>query len=256
MFAIIGALIAGALTTLAPCVLPMLPVIVGSSLTEPSITPKKSFNKIPLLNSPGTTRALIITGSLGVSIVLFTLLLKLSTDALGIPAQAWPIVSGTLLIVLGALNVFPGIWEWFAGILNLQATSNNRLAAARRRSGTVGAVATGAALGPVFSSCSPMYGYVVVTVLPAQFGFGLILLTTYALGLCDTLLAVTFVGRSLISKLGWAADAHGWFRRGLGVLFVVIGVTIMFGLDKDIQAWLITHSPIAPWELDAGFVPE
>ena len=48
--------------------------------------------------------------------------------------------------------------------------------------GVAGAVLTGAALGPVFSSCSPLYAYVVVTVLPAEPVDGLVLLVAYVVG--------------------------------------------------------------------------
>ena len=60
--------------------------------------------------------------------------------------------------------------------MSLQQRSTKRLAAARQREGTGGALLTGAALGPVFTSCSPLYGYVIVTVLPASIGQGIALL--------------------------------------------------------------------------------
>jgi hypothetical protein len=34
-----------------------------------------------------------------------------------------------------------------------------------------------------------------------------------------------------------------------------VGVAILVGFDKDVQAWVIEHSPIRPWELDSGFIP-
>lgn len=256
MVALVGALIAGALTTLAPCVLPMLPIIVGSSMVSPDSSADSATSQKSRGLSPGVQRALIITAALGASIIAFTLLLKVFTDALGVPTDVWPYVTGTLLIVLGLISVFPNLWESFAGRLRLSARSSAQLSAARQKTGTFGAIATGAALGPVFTSCSPLYGYVVVTVLPAQFGYGLVLLAAYALGLCATLLAIALLGRKVIAKVGWAADARGWFRRGLGVLFVLIGVAIMTGFDKTFETWLIANSPITPWEWDSGFIPE
>jgi cytochrome c biogenesis protein CcdA len=85
--------IAGILTILAPCVLPVLPVILAGSLTE-----KKWW--YPYL----------VTFSLAVSIVLFTVLLKASTLFLGIPSSFWKYVSGGILILLGAIYIFPHIW--------------------------------------------------------------------------------------------------------------------------------------------------
>lgn len=247
MLAAFGALLAGALTTLAPCVLPLLPVIVGSSLTPGSESGRSG--------PTGLVRVLVITASLGASIVAFTLLLKASTAALSIPQEVWQYISGGLLIVLGLFGAFPTLWERISTALNLQSTTTDGLASARQRGGLIGLIFTGGALGPVFTSCSPLYGYVVVTVLPANFGYGLFLLALYAIGLCGTLLGVALVGRSAISKLGWAADTDGWFRRGLGAVFILVGIGVLTSLDKELQTWIILHSPVRPWELDSGFIP-
>ena len=63
MILLLLSLLAGVLTVLAPCTISLLPVIVGGSLSG-----GQSFR-----------RALVVTGSLGVSVILFTLLLKVST---------------------------------------------------------------------------------------------------------------------------------------------------------------------------------
>lgn len=241
MLVLLGAVVAGVLTTLAPCVLPLLPVVVGGSMTGDGPS--------------GARRALVVTGALGASVVVFTLLLKASAVLIGLPTQVWSVLSGGLLVALGLAALLPGAWDRLSAALTLQERSATRLSRATRRGGTTGAVLTGAALGPVFSSCSPLYGYVVVTVLPASFGYGLALLTAYALGLCATLLAVALAGQRLIRRLGWAADPHGWFRRGLGLVFVVVGLAVAAGWDRELQTWVLEHSPVAPWELDSGFVP-
>ncbi len=237
MIALLGAVLAGVLTTLAPCVLPLLPVIVGGSLA-PGQGPQ------PLV---GRRRAVVVTAALGASIVVFTLLLKASTALLTVPTQVWATLSGGLLVALGLVGVFPRLWEAASGRWGLQQRTATRLAGARRRGGVLGAVATGAALGPVFSSCSPLYAYLVVTVLPAQLGYGLVLLAGYAVGLCATLLAVALLGQRLVRRLGWAADADSLFRRGLGLVFVAVGLAIVFGLDKSASVWILDHTPIAPW---------
>lgn len=238
----LGAVVAGVLTTLAPCVLPMLPVIVGGSIGPSTAASRR--------------RAYLITASLGASIVVFTLALKATTALIGISGHVWQWISGGLLVVLGLVSLFPQVWEWLSSRLSLQQRTTTGLASARQRQGTTGAILTGAALGPVFSSCSPMYGYVIVTVLPASLGQGLLLLGGYVLGLCATLLAVALLGQRLIGSARWAADPHSAFRRGLGLVFVLVGIAIITGFDKDVQAWVIEHSPFRPWELDSGFIPQ
>jgi cytochrome c biogenesis protein CcdA len=272
---LIGALVAGMLTTLAPCVLPLLPVIVGGSmagaLTEAApvsvgATPGRGTGPagtqalppappVSPRRSAAVTRALVITASLGVSIVVFTLLLKVSTTLLGVPTEVWQWLSGGLLVGLGLVGLFPSVWERVSARLNLQGRSTTRLGAARDRDGLLGLVLTGAALGPVFTSCSPLYGYVIVTVLPAEPARGMVLLLGYAVGLCATLLVIALAGQRVVRRLGWAADPHGWFRRGLGIVFIVVGLLVATGAMRTIETWIVVNAPVAPWNLDARFVP-
>jgi cytochrome c-type biogenesis protein len=236
LISLVGALLAGALTTLAPCALSLLPVIVGGSL--------------PAAGAPRAwRRALIVAGSLGVSVFVFTLALKATTALIGVPPSAWRWLSGSLLIALGVVGVLPALWDRVAMHSGLSARSARGLASAHRRDGSAGAVLTGAALGPVFTSCSPLYAYVVVTVLPAEPARGLALLTAYVVGLVAVLLAITVLGQRAVVRMRWAADPDSAFRRGLGVLFIVLGVLIITGSMQDIEAWVLEHSPIAPWEI-------
>jgi len=241
MLLVLGAVVAGMLTTLAPCVLPLLPVIVGGSLDG-----KGGSSRL---------RAFIITASLGASVVLFTLLLRASTLLIDIPDTAWQWVSGLILLTLGLVSVFPLLWERISASLSLQSRSAGRLRSAGQREGFGGAVLTGAALGPVFTSCSPLYAYVIVTVLPASLAEGLVLLLAYTFGLCVTLLAVALLGQRVIGTAQWVADPHGPFRRGLGVVFIIVAIVVIAGWDKDLQAWILDYSPVRPWELDSGFIP-
>ena len=238
---VLGAFIAGTLTTLAPCVLPLLPVIVGGSIGKPSAEARK--------------RAYLIAASLGASVIIFTLLLRATTALIDIPALTWQLVSGIILIGLGVVSIFPRLWDAASTKLSLQRRSDKRLVAAHERGGAIGAILTGAALGPVFSSCSPLYIYVLVTVLPASFGEGMLLLVAYTIGLCGTLLVIALLGQNVVGKARWIANPEGNFKRVLGIIFVLVGIAIILGLDKDLQFWILEYSPIRLWELDKGFIP-
>ncbi len=270
MIELLGAFVAGVLTTLAPCVLPLLPVIVGGSMAGavgavPAATAgadtatgaaggTATATAVRAARSAAVTRALVIVTSLGISILVFTLALKATTSLIGIPTEVWQWISGGLLILLGIVGAFPDLWERLSARLSLQARTAQGLGSARQREGLAGNALTGAALGPVFTSCSPLDGYVIVTVLPAEPVRGLILLGTYILGLCLTLLVIALAGQRVVSRFGWAADSHGWFRRGLGIVFIVVGLLVATGAMKALEAWLVTNSPLAPWNLDANFI--
>lgn len=219
----------GALTILSPCVLPMLPIIIGGSVSENN----KKQDKL---------RPFIITASLALSVVIFTLALKATTALIDIPREFWAAVSGVIIIVFGIVTLFPKLWETVSEKLKFSSKSTKLLSSSAQKKGRLSAVLVGLSLGPVFSSCSPTYAIILATVLPQNFAVGVANLAAYALGLATVLLLIAIFGQKIISKLTWAADPSGWFKRTLGVLFLLVGVAILFGLDKQLEAYLIENS--------------
>lgn len=236
---LIGALAAGILTVAAPCVLPLLPVIVGGSVVRGGGERRARW------------RPYVIAASLAVSVVAFTLALKATTALLGIPPQVWQVVSGTIVILLGIDLLFPAIWDRISTRSGLQSRTNTALDRSVSRQSFGGDILTGAALGPVFSSCSPTYALIVAVVLPVSFAEGLAYVVAYALGLAGMLLLIALLGRRLVTRLGWLADPDGWFRRTVGALFILVGIAVITGFDKQLQVWILDaglYDPIAAFE--------
>ncbi len=216
---ILVSFIAGVLTILAPCVLPVLPVILAGSLGE-----KKS------------SYALVITISLAVSIVLFTILLKASTLLIDIPSSFWKYVSGGILLFLGLIYLFPHIWSWIVAKCRF-SKSNESLDKIQNISHPLTrAILTGAALGPVFSTCSPTYTLLLATVFPVSFLSGIGYTLIYALGLSIMLFLIALGGRKLITHFRGIASENGWFKKILGIILVLVGISILFGFDKKLEA--------------------
>lgn len=241
MLLLVLSFVAGVLTIAAPCILPLLPIIIGGSLIAP--TDKKQTNQ--------WIRPLVITASLALSVVAFTLLLKASTALLGLPTMFWQLISGTIVIGFGVSMVFPEIWEKLSSKSGLYNSSNKLLGKTFGQHGLFGAVLVGVALGPVFSSCSPTYSLIVATILPASFWQGLAYLIAYAVGLGATLLLVAYAGQSFVQKLGWLSNPKGWFKRTVGVLFIIVGLVVMFGIDKNVQSFVLDqgwYDPISKLE--------
>lgn len=232
---------AGVLTVLAPCVLPLLPVIVGGTAVRAAG------------ENAGSDRAwlrpVVIAASLAVSVVAFTLLLKASTALLGVPAWVWQSISGVIVALLGLTMLFPGAWERVSMGTGLQAGGGRMLDRTFRRGrGFGGDVLLGAALGPAFSSCSPTYALIVATVLPATFAAGVVYISAYAIGLALALLAIALAGTALVRRLGWLADPHGVFRRVIGGILVAVGIGVAFGWDRALQAWILEQGWYGPIE--------
>lgn len=214
-------LLAGVLTILAPCVLSLLPVIIGGSVGETS-----------------KLRPLIIVASLSLSVIVFTLLLKLTSLAFTIPSSFWKYFSGGLITLFALTMIFPSLWEKLAFKFKLYK-SEGLIEKSNQQEGWQGAALLGASLGPVFTTCSPTYSIIIATVLPANFAMGFIDLIFYALGMSLPLLAIGYGGRAVVQKLRFAANPYGWFKRGLGILLLVTGIFIFTGLDKKLEAYLI-----------------
>lgn len=223
--------IAGVLTVLAPCILPLLPVIIGGSVQD---------NRV--------IRPVIITLSLAVSIVLFTLILKASTVFIDIPQAFWTYFSGAIILLFALSLLFPVTWakamqKVTPKKFSLKHASEKALFNQSKKEGYLPMILMGAALGPVFASCSPTYFLILGTVLPASFLIGLLNLVVYALGLSLVMFIVAFAGQKALGKLNIASDPKGKFKKGLGILFLLVAVAILTGFDKTIETKI----------LDAGF---
>jgi cytochrome c biogenesis protein CcdA/thiol-disulfide isomerase/thioredoxin len=212
--------VAGFLTVLAPCVLPLLPVIVGGGMTDGKVHVKK---------------ALTIVLSLAVSVIVFTLLLKVSTVFVHIPEYTWKIISGGIILSIGIITLFPRLWEnKFLATLSIK--SNKLLGKGDQKKSFWGDVLAGAALGPVFSTCSPTYFIIIATVLPVHLGLGIVYLLAYAIGLSLSLLIVTFAGQKILARFGAASDPKGIFKKVLGIIFIIVGIGILSGGDKTLES--------------------
>ena len=216
------AFLAGILTVLAPCVLPLLPIIIGGSVTG------KSWR-----------RPALITVSLAVSLLIFTFLLKVSTVFIGVPQSFWKYVSGGIILFFGIITLFPHLWESISSFFRFGTASQGMFQLAKKQEGVWGTIALGAALGPVFSSCSPTFSLILAVVLPASFLKGFVALSFYILGLSLVLFGIAYFGQRLVSKLKWVAHPKGVFKKILGVLFILVGLSVMMGLDKRLEAALV-----------------
>lgn len=219
--------IAGVLTVLAPCILPLLPVVIGTSV-----------------GSARKSTPYIVIGSLALSILLFTYLLKASTLLIDIPPAVWGYFSGGILVGFGLVFIFPKLWERLPFVARTNAHANQLLGTGYQKKSVWGDVMIGAALGPVFSSCSPTYFVILATVLPASFWLGTVYLLAYIAGLVVVLVVIALLGQKLIVRLlPVATDTH-WLKPAIGILFVVVGVFIITGYDKKIETWVLERGLI------------
>ncbi len=229
MLLLLISFVSGVLTILAPCILPLLPVIVGHSISDPTVNRRRLF---------------VVVTSLAISVVLFTLLLKASSLLIDIPQDFWKWISGGIIFFFGITMLFPSIWERFSFANTISLKSNKVLGQGYQKNSIWGDVIIGASLGPIFSACSPTYFVILATVLPVSFFLGVVYLFSYVLGLSLALIAVALLGERIMTKVGKVSDPRGLFKKIFGVIFILVAIAIISGYDKKLQINL----------LDSGFI--
>jgi cytochrome c-type biogenesis protein len=224
MSLLLVAFLAGMLTILAPCVVTMIPILLTRTVGG--------------VKQHSATWVII---GLGVSIIIFSILLKSSTLLLGIPSAVWSSISGGIVLIFGIVTLFPGLWESIAIKTGLPVIAQTAMSNASAKRGVWGDVLLGASLGPVFSACSPTYALIVATLLPVDPILGLVYLIAFVVGLSAMLVLLAVCGRSLVSKLGWGINPRGVFKKVLGIILIVVGLAILTGLDKTILTVLVEN---------------
>jgi methionine-S-sulfoxide reductase len=233
------AVLAGVFTVVAPCILPLLPIVVGAADDG-----KRSVSK----------RAFVVIGSLALSVVVFTLLLKATTVFISIPQSVWTTFSGIVVIAVGIAIVFPTLWTRIPFVKALSSFGNKAVGAGYKKKSYVGDVVMGLALGPVFTTCSPTYLFIIATVLPAAFVPGFIYLLGFTFGLSIALFLIAYFGQSIVSAIGTRMKTAGTMKKILGVLIILAGVAILTGFDKKIETKILDSGYGATINLESKLI--
>lgn len=227
MLATVGfAFLAGIITVLSPCVLPLLPVLLAGA------------------SQGGRSRPLgLILGFVGTFTVV-TLALSFLVRTLHISPDTNRIIAGIVLLALGLVLAVPQLslrFERIAGGLAGRAP-------AKAANGFGGGLVIGAGLGLAWTPCvGPIMAAVITLALNQQVDIAAIAVTlAFALGTALPMAAVMIGGRTLVQRLGWFQRNAERIHRVLGVVVILVGLGILLGWDRQIQVLLLTWFP--GWE--------
>ncbi len=219
------ALVAGLLTVLSPCVLPILPVLVGRSL--------QSHIYGPVALVAGLVSGFAVAGSL------------LGVTASWLTGLANLLRSGaiTLLFFLGVLAMFP-TWSYrLFGYLPIGKWTKEL-----PRIGLWGEFWLGTQLGLLWTPCAgPVLGGILVLAavnhqVTSAFG----LLIAYGIGAALPLLVIAYGGRKLSRRFVGFRRHSATLQRIGGVIVVMTAIAILLGWDVQIQLWLAPLFPTLP----------
>ncbi len=228
MTALALAFLSGVLSTLSPCVLPLLPIVLATALGQ---------------HRYGSAA---LAAGIALSFVSIGLLVATLGFALGFDQSLFRSIAGTFLIVMGTVLFVPNLQTQVAlaaGPIGAWAQSQANDYSPR---GLAGQFAVGLLLGAVWSPCvgptlgaasilaahGKDLGHVAATMLVFGFGAALPLLLV---GLLSREALMHWRGRLL------AAGQIGKFV--LGALLVIIGLLVITGLDKRVETVLVDASP-------------
>lgn len=219
---------AGALTILSPCVLPLVPIVLGSA--------GQSHRYGPLALAAG-----LVLSFTGVGFALATV-----GAASGFDGDWVRYFGAALLLLAGIALLVPKLQYWLQGAAAPLSAWASERQSGLERFGLAGQFGIGALLGLVWSPCvGPTLG--AATVLAAQgqnLGAVALTMAAFGLGIATVLVVLAMATKSLLAQWrGKLMTAGSGGKRVLGTLLAVVGVLIITGGDHLIEGVLVTITP-------------
>jgi cytochrome c biogenesis protein CcdA len=223
-----GAFIAGVLTVLSPCVLPILPIVLGAAASERKYGPAA------------------LAAGLAVSFVAVGLFVATIGYSVGLTADLFRQVAAALMIVLGAVLLLPSVQARLAVASGPIANWTDRRFGTQHGGGYGGQFAVGLILGAVWSPCvGPTLG--AASLLAAQ-GRHLpqvaASMFVFGLGAALPLLGIGLASREALHRWRTRLVTAGQIMKiGFGTLLIVFGALVLAGIDKRVETALVDASP-------------
>ncbi|MEO8321606.1 MAG: cytochrome c biogenesis protein CcdA [Bradyrhizobium sp.] len=238
MTALSLAFVAGLLSILSPCVLPLVPIVLGAAVAA------HAFGAVAL------------AAGLAISFTLLGLLLALVGFGLGIDAGMFRLAAAFVMIVLGVVLLVPAWQAKLAAAGGPVSSWADQRFGGFASSGLAGQFAIGLLLGAVWSPCvGPTLG--AASLLASQ-GHDLLqvalTMAVFGVGAAVPLILLGLLSRATLMRVRSGLMSVGKLGKGLlGAAFIVIGVAIVSGADKRIEAVLVDASPQWLTELTTSF---
>jgi cytochrome c-type biogenesis protein len=221
-------LLAGALSILSPCVLPLVPVLAAGAMAA------HRFG--PLALGIGLTLSFTVVGAV---VAIFG-------ASLGLDPDTFRMVGALLLIAFGVVLLVPRLQNAFARLATRVSDSGSHVLARITGEGLTGQFLVGAVLGVVWSPCvGPTLG--AATTLASQgksLPQVLLLMLIFGIGAAAPLVALGSLSRSrFVAIRGRLLSAGHYGKLVFGLILVGTGILIATGRDKSLEAWLLDLSP-------------
>lgn len=227
MLKISFAFLAGLLTVGAPCVLPLLPILLGTSVGQTS-----------------KLRPLFITLGFIITFSAVALLFTLFTKVLGISQEVLRGIALVLLVIFGVLMLWPVLFEKISIYFGRYTNKANEISE-RSGSGNFGGLVLGIMLGIIWTPCAgPVLGSIITLIVTSQsIGKASALLVAYAVGAGIPMLLIAYGGQYITTRVRGLAKYTRPIQQAFGVLILLLAVAIYFQYDVKLQAKLAQQMP-------------
>lgn len=222
------AALAGVLSTLSPCVLPLVPIVLGAAASEHRFGP------------------VALGAGLALSFTLIGLFVATIGFGIGLDADIFRAAAAVLLILLGMVLMAPRLQAQMALAAGPVGNWTEVRFGAFSKSGLTGQFGVGLLLGAVWSPCvGPTLGAASVMAARGE-SLGQVSLTmlVFGLGAALPLLIVGLLSRECLMR--WRnrmLAASTGIKQGMGAVLIGVGALILSGFDKQAEAWLVQVAP-------------
>lgn len=222
---LVFAFAAGSLSILSPCVLPLVPVVLGTAASK------------------GRYGPILLAAGLVLSFVVIGMFVSLVGFSIGLDGKFFRLISAVMLIAIGLLLAVPFLQRQFAVASGPVGNWVDQRFGGGEAGGQFG---VGLLLGAVWSPCvGPTLG--AASLLAAQghnLGQVAITMISFGLGVAVPLVIIGMMSREVLMR--WRArmlSSGSVVKSVLGALFIFTGVMIVSGQDKFLEAALVDASP-------------
>lgn len=224
---VIFAFLAGIVTILSPCILPVLPIILSSSIGATQIGKAKPVG--------------VITGFI-LSFTFFTLFLSTIVSLIGIPAESLRIFSVFVIALFGFSMLVPKFQIWteilFSRLSQFLPQSQNQ-------TGFGGGILIGLSLGLLWTPCvGPILASVISLAITGSVTLDAFFITlAYSVGTAIPMFFIMTLGQSASKKIPWLLNNSGNIQKIFGVLMILTALAIFFSFDRKFQTFILNTFP-------------
>lgn len=218
------AFLAGLVTILSPCILPLLPIILSSSAAG------------------GKRRPFGIMIGFVLSFVTAALALTFLVKSTGINQDTLRGVAIVVIAIFGLSMLIPKFTVWLEVLVS---KLSGKVQLKGGGDGFLGGLFVGLSLGLVWTPCAgPILASVITLAATSSVTFEAVLITlAYALGTSIPMVGIIYGGRELINRVPFLLKNSAKIQKVFGVVILLVAFAMYKGYDKDFQVWVLDHFP-------------